>query len=206
MRMPARQSQVDRAAHCGRRELMAILSSMFNGLGRGTQWLSRVATVAVPALAGLAVVTGVAAQSARPQPVQPPTAVQPGYPGVWYDDTGEGAVEIVPCGDRLCGRIVWLKAPLDKAGRPLTDGYNPDPRRRQRTICGLDVIGDLKRQRGGIWDEGWIYDPKQGKQFDVELKLRSADALQVTGYLGVKFLSETFIWRRAPADLKRCTV
>jgi uncharacterized protein (DUF2147 family) len=129
---------------------------------------------------------------------------QPGYTGVWFDDTGEGAVEIGSCADRLCGRIVWLRAPLDKSGRPLTDAFNPDARQRQRPICGLPVIGDLKRQRNGSWDEGWIYDPKQGKQFDVELRLRSPDALQVMGYLGVKFLSETFVWRRAPADLKRC--
>lgn len=133
-----------------------------------------------------------------------PTPAQAGYPGVWFDDTGRGAVEVLPCGDRLCGRIVWLQEATDKAGRPITDDYNPDPRLKRRPVCGIDVIGGLKRQQGGTWDEGWIYDPKQGKQFDVELKLRSADSLQVMGYIGVKFLSETFVWRRAPADLKRC--
>jgi uncharacterized protein (DUF2147 family) len=66
------------------------------------------------------------------------------------------------------------------------------------------VIGDLKRQRNGGWDEGWIYDPKEGKAYDVELRLRSADTLQVTGYLGIKLLSETLIWKRAPDSLKRC--
>lgn len=129
---------------------------------------------------------------------------QAGYAGVWLDDKAEGAIEIGPCADRLCGRIVWLRAPLDQTGRPLTDGNNPDPRQRQRPICGLPVIGDLKRQRAGTWDQGWIYDPRQGKQFDVELRLRATDALEVTGYMGIKLLSESFIWRRAPADLKRC--
>lgn len=147
------------------------------------------------------------AQSPPPQAAPAPALPVPqlpGYGGLWYDDTGQGAVEIASCGDRLCGKVAWLKAPLDKAGRPLSDGNNPDTRQRQRPICGLPVIGGAKRQRDGSWDEGWIYDPKQGKQFDVELKLRAADALQVTGYLGVKFLSETFVWRRAPAELKRC--
>ena len=142
-------------------------------------------------------------QSSPPQS-SPPSGPQTGYPGVWYDDTGRGAVEVLPCGDRLCGRIVWLKETTDKAGRPIIDDLNPDPKLKRRPVCGIDVIGGLKRQSGGIWDEGWIYDPKQGKQFDVELKLRSADSLQVMGYLGVKFLSETFVWKRAPADLKRC--
>lgn len=128
-----------------------------------------------------------------------------GYEGVWIDDTGEGAVEIGPCGEQLCGRIVWLKEPLDKRGQTLRDGYNPDPRQRSQPICGLAVIGNLRLQRDGTWDRGWIYDPKEGKTYDVELKLRSANRLHVTGYLGVKFLSETFVWTRAPQTLPRCT-
>ena len=154
-------------------------------------------------LAAASLVALAAYATALPAVAQVPTA-QPSYGGVWFDDTGDGAVEIVPCGDRLCGRIVWLKAPLDKSGKPLSDANNSDVRQRARPICGLPVIGNLKRQRDGAWDEGWIYDPKQGKQFDVELKLRTPEALQVTGYLGVKFLSETFVWKRAPADLRRC--
>jgi uncharacterized protein (DUF2147 family) len=153
------------------------------------------------AIAVLVLASGSQAQRAVPQPAPPPAN---GYAGVWYDDTGKGAVEIAPCADSLCGRIVWLREPLDKAGKPLTDGLNSDPRLRQRPICGLPVIGGMKRQRAGHWNEGWIYDPKQGKQFDVELKLVAADALQVMGYLGIKLLSETFIWKRAPADLRRC--
>lgn len=150
----------------------------------------------------LAGATAAFAQTAAPLPPPDPTA---GLAGIWYDDTGKGAVEIGMCGARLCGRIVWLQQPNDKAGRPLTDGYNPEATKRNRPICGLAVIGDLQRQRDGAWDLGWIYDPKEGKSYDVELKLRAADRLQVTGYLGTKFLSESFIWTRAPATIPRCT-
>lgn len=30
------------------------------------------------------------------------------------------------------------------------------------------------------------------------------DSLKVVGYAGTKMLSETMVWTRAPADLKRC--
>lgn len=143
------------------------------------------------------------AQTAAPNqnPHQPASPI-----GVWFDDTGQGAVEIAPCGDRLCGRVVWLRDPLTPEGQPLKDAFNPDPRRRNQPICGLQVIGNLQLQPDGSWDRGWIYDPKEGKSYDVEISLRSPDHLQVKGYLGVKFLSETFVWQRAPADLKRCVV
>jgi uncharacterized protein (DUF2147 family) len=158
----------------------------------------------VAAAAGVALSLAGASVAVAQAP-SPPGAAPPGFAGVWLDDTGEGAIEIAPCGERLCGRIVWLKAPNDERGRPLTDGYNPETTKRKRPICGLPVIGDLKRQANGAWDAGWIYDPKEGKSYDVEIKMRSPDRLQVTGYIGTKFFSESFIWTRAPTTLPRCT-
>ena len=130
---------------------------------------------------------------------------KPAVLGVWIDAKGEGAVEIGPCGDnKLCGRIVWVKDPNDKYGKPLVDHYNPEPAKKKRPICGLPVIGDLKRQPDGSWDTGWIYDPNEGKSYDLEVTTKSADRLQVKGYMGMKFLNETFTWTRAPATLQRC--
>ncbi len=156
--------------------------------------------------AALLVILSAAGQQSSAQTTAPKSAMAPppGPVGVWYDDTGNGAVEIAPCGDRLCGRIIWLKDPVTKNGQVVTDALNPDPRQRLRPVCGIQVIGDLRVQPNGAWDKGWIYDPKEGKSYDVEIRLRSPDHLQVKGYLGVKFLSETFIWQRAPAELPRC--
>ena len=116
--------------------------------------------------------------------------------GLWYDHTGRGAVEIAPCASGLCGYIVWLKDSNDKHGRPLHDALNDDPKKRNRPICGLQVMGSLKPQSDGSWDNGWIYDPEKGEAFDLELRMLNADNLQVKGYKGVKFLNETFKWRR----------
>jgi len=124
--------------------------------------------------------------------------------GIWYDDTGKGAVELRRCGELICGHIVWLRNEKDKAGQPLTDQLNPSADRRSRPICGLQVIGRLQPMQDGSWDRGWIYDPKQGRAFDVMVNLRSSQELVVTGYLGIKLLSESFVWRRAPDDLGRC--
>ncbi len=106
--------------------------------------------------------------------------------GVWIDHTGRGAVEITECGAALCGRIVWLK-----------DAANT-------SVCGTQVIGNAKPVGAGTWDGGWIYDPDKEEKYSVELKPVGADKLRVLGYLGSKLFSETMMWKRAAADLKRC--
>ena len=129
-----------------------------------------------------------------------------GIEGLWIDHTGRGAVEIKACGanGRMCGYLVWLQEPNFKDGRPLTDGNNPSPGLRKRPICGLPIITNMARLGDGSYDNGKIYDPEKGETFDVAAKLLAKDQLQITGYLGVKFLSETFKWRRATTALARC--
>lgn len=123
--------------------------------------------------------------------------------GLWFDDTGKGVVEIFECGPKLCGKIIWLKDPLNARGEPLTDGYNPDPKLRVRPICGLQILGELTRQPDGTWDEGWVYDPKVGKSYDAALELTGKDLI-LTGYKGVRFLSKSFTWTKAPPTLPKC--
>ena len=83
----------------------------------------------------------------------------------------------------LCGKLVWLKDASDKSA------------------CGTQIIGNVKP---GAWDGGWIYDPEDDTKYSVEITPMGAEKLKVVGYAGSKLLSETMIWRRAPADLQRC--
>ena len=68
--------------------------------------------------------------------------------GVWFDDTGKGAVKIEPCGGKLCGRIVWLKDSVNDKGEPLIDRHNPDAKHEARPICGLQILGQLDADAG----------------------------------------------------------
>ncbi|CCB67408.1 DUF2147 domain-containing protein [Hyphomicrobium sp. B1] len=132
-------------------------------------------------------------------------AADPKEVGVWYDDTGKGAVKIEICTPTtLCGKIYWLKEPMADDGQPKIDRYNPEPSKRTRPICGLPVLGDLEKISDGGFDNGWVYDPKQGKSFSVALDLLGPDTLKVTGYKGMRFLGKSFIWTRAPSDLPSC--
>jgi uncharacterized protein (DUF2147 family) len=106
--------------------------------------------------------------------------------GIWINDTGRGAIEIKPCGNALCGNVVWVKDTADAKG------------------CGKQIIGNVAPVGGGLWDNGWIYSPERGRKYNVELKPLANGTLRVTGYAGLRFLSKTMIWTRAPADLQLC--
>lgn len=125
--------------------------------------------------------------------------------GLWFDDTGRGAVQIEPCGDRLCGHIAWLEKETNADGKPLRDKHNPEADMRNRLICGIQVLGNLAPMSDGSWGAGWVYDPKVGKSYDVEIKLADPNTLIVFGYAGVKLFGKTLPpWKRAPADLPKC--
>jgi uncharacterized protein (DUF2147 family) len=106
--------------------------------------------------------------------------------GLWIDHTGRGAVEITECNGKLCGHVAWVQ-----------DAKNSDQ-------CGKQIIGNVKSVGKNKWDNGWIYDPDSGSKYDVELTPVGTEKLKVVGYAGTKWLSETYTWKRAPADLQKC--
>jgi uncharacterized protein (DUF2147 family) len=138
---------------------------------------------ALGAITGAALLAGVAAA----QNPAPPADVT----GLWIDHTGQGAVEIAACGNRVCGRVVWLKNPNHKS-------------RSGKRICGTQILGDLRREGAKAWGEGWIYNPEDEERFSAALELAGANTLKVTGYLGIRLLGETFTWTRATVSLQRC--
>jgi uncharacterized protein (DUF2147 family) len=44
--------------------------------------------------------------------------------GVWLHANKRIRVQILPCGERLCGKIVWFRWPNDAQGLPLVDLKN----------------------------------------------------------------------------------
>jgi uncharacterized protein (DUF2147 family) len=132
-------------------------------------------TIAFPFAAAAALILAAGGADAASEPT-----------GIWMNDTGRGAVEIKPCGGGLCGHVVWVKDGSDAKG------------------CGKKIIDSAKPVGANTWDNGRIYSPERGKWYDVELKPLSNGKLRVTGYAGVRFLSKTMIWSKAPADLVRC--
>ncbi len=134
-----------------------------------------------------------------------PLAAQaaPDIAGPWLTGDGDAAVDIQPCGANLCGTLIWLRDPKDEAGQPLRDARNPDAAQRSKPLCGLAIFGGATASGTG-WENGWIYDPEEGRRYSLSLAGSADGTLAVTGFVGLKALGRTEVWHRAPADLPRC--
>ena len=118
--------------------------------------------------------------------------------GDWFNKDASARVRLAPCAaaaERLCGHIVWLKAPTDAAGQPKRDVNNPDARLRGRGIVGLPFLTGFRRAEPGRWTGGRIYDPESGKTYDSRLRLNGDGSLKLEGCVLVVCQAQT--WRRA---------
>ena len=122
--------------------------------------------------------------------------------GLWWAEGGAAQVEIVRCGEALCGRVVWLRSPFDEHGCPLRDEYNPDPSLRQRSVVGVELLRELRLTAEGEWGGGEIYDPGSGRTYSAVLHPEGENRLQLRGYLGLRLLGRTTTWVRVGTELQ----
>jgi uncharacterized protein (DUF2147 family) len=123
--------------------------------------------------------------------------------GIWVTDDGDGAVEIVECGDSLCGTVYSILL-RSNPPPPQFDIGNVKPELRSRPICGMPIFGGMKKFGPDYWGEGWIYDPHEGETYDAELTLQSPNVLSVHGYIHIKIVGRTVLWTRAEGRLSKC--
>lgn len=115
--------------------------------------------------------------------------------GQWYTEEGRSIVEIYKCDRYYCGKILWLKYPEDDEGREKVDKENPDETKRSRKLIGLNILWGFSYEGEDEWENGKIYDPKNGKTYSCRITL-DGDSLKVRGYIGFSLLGRTTVWTR----------
>jgi uncharacterized protein (DUF2147 family) len=111
--------------------------------------------------------------------------------GLWLMSNGKVTVKVAQCGGSLCGKIVALKKPLDKHGRPKIDKENPDQALRSRPVIGISLLDDMKPAGDGRW-KGAIYNPDDGRTYDARMSV-NGDVMKVKGCLAVFCKTREFI-------------
>ena len=123
--------------------------------------------------------------------------------GLWLVESGAAIVEIAPCGDRACGKIVWLAEPNRPDGSPKIDAMNPEASLKSRPICGLPMIGDFSRDGDG-WDDGYIYDASAGDTYTSTMHVTDEGNLYVRGYVGISLFGKSQTWTRVGDNRGGC--
>ena len=116
--------------------------------------------------------------------------------GVWLHANKRIQVEIAPCGDRLCGKMIWFRWPNDAQGLPLVELKNTDPKLRSRPLLGLTILQGLRRTGDRTWSDGRIYNPDDGVDYSSVMTLQADGTMHVRAYVLMPLLGKTFIWTR----------
>lgn len=133
------------------------------------------------AVTALAVVVGLAAGAAQAQNATD-------IAGRWRDSDGESIIAVAPCGQALCGRIVWLK-------QPRTDRNNADAKLRERSLMGVQVLNGFKADGTGKF-AGNGYNPEDGKTYSTTLSLDASGRLVVRGCALGGLICDDDTWTR----------
>lgn len=114
------------------------------------------------------------------------------------ETTGElSHVRIYRNGDKYDGRIIWLEHPNNADGTKRLDAMNPNPALRALPADEILILDglhyDAKKEQ---WIGGTIYNPVDGKVYDVLAEFENDEVLRVRGYVGSPMFGKTYLWDR----------
>ena len=92
------------------------------------------------------------------------------------------------------GKIIWLKDSKDKYGKDKLDINNPDVKKRNDNVIGSLMLTNFTYKGDNRYENGQIYDGRNGKTYTCILTLESESKLKVRGFIGLILFGKTDIW------------
>ena len=132
----------------------------------------------MPLLAGLPMLLAAAAQLPARSPIE----------GLWKNPIGSAIIRIAPCGDSLCGKVVWAS----KRGRR-------EVAKTTSNIVGTLVLTAL-RPDGRGWT-GKLFVPDDNIHVSARLQLIDARLLKLTGCAFAGLFCRSQVWTRTDEPL-----
>ena len=122
--------------------------------------------------------------------------------GLWLTGNTKAKVDVFKCGDKYCGKIVWLKEPNYEDGTPKRDKKNPDESKHNTLIEGLRILNDFEYDDDYEWEDGTIYDAESGKTYSciISMNEENKNTLKVRGYVGISWIGRTDVWTRTTLE------
>lgn len=95
-----------------------------------------------------------------------------GPSGEWQVQDGSAVVRISKCGGGFCGFVT--------KGQPGKDYRNPDPRKRNRSVIGIQVMFNMKPTGPNAWT-GPTYNAEDGQIYTGKISVAGPATLVVEG-------------------------
>lgn len=128
--------------------------------------------------------------------VSPAMAAGDMLDGTWLTGDGSSKVQFQPCPKGVCGRIAWLRDPLDpKTGKPWLDAQNEDAGLRSRPLLGLSITEGLQ-QDGAKTYRTTFYNPLDGHSYRDTIRDLGNGRLELEGCALAGLLCQRETWTR----------
>jgi len=116
----------------------------------------------------------------------PPTQIE----GLWMNPIRSAIITIAPCGDALCGKVVWASA---RGKREAAKGAS--------NVVGTTVLTGV-RTRDGRWT-GTLFTPDDDIHVAAQLQLAGNRQLKLTGCAFAGLFCRSQMWTRTDGPLPR---
>jgi uncharacterized protein (DUF2147 family) len=97
----------------------------------------------------------------------------------------DGAIQIYEKDGKYYGKIILNKDPEK------LDVNNPDKEKQKLKVLGMTILSGFKFDGDDTWENGTIYDPKNGKTYSCKITRLSNGDLNIRGFIGVSLLGRT---------------
>ncbi|MDD4848892.1 MAG: DUF2147 domain-containing protein, partial [Bacteroidales bacterium] len=104
------------------------------------------------------------------------------YYAIGVETKEESQVEIYKNADgTYSGKIVWMKNPFDKNGKPKTDKKHPNKYWHNHSVIGMDVLQNFEYdEKKNCWN-GRGYNPGNGKTYKSKITFETETRLKLRG-------------------------
>ncbi len=114
-------------------------------------------------------------------------AAQDGLIGTWQDPKDSVHVRTQPCGEAICGVVVWATDQAKERAR----------RAGTQQLIGTTVFRDFHQQKANQW-RGRVFVPDQNTTFSGTITLVDPNTIRGTGCLLGRIICKSRTWHRVP--------
>ena len=108
--------------------------------------------------------------------------------GLWKNPIGSAIIAVAPCGNALCGKVVWASA---RGQREVAKNTS--------NVIGTTVLTDVK-PKGKGW-AGKLFVPDDNIHVSARLQLLNATQLKLTGCALAGVICRSQVWTRTEEPL-----